>query len=432
MKNLYKNHLDKVLGLFDEVLEKYSYDEVVLYSGEAKTIYLDDNKYPFKVYTNFKYFAPVLNYPNSLIIYKSASKPKLIVLQKVDFWDSQPKPLEGDFCEFFDISYYNNIDDIKKVLPSNLKNTAFLGEEIERFNNLSFKSFNDQKIIDFIHYHRTFKSEYEIECMRRANKIASCGHIAAQKAFLSGCSELETHFEYLKAIKHTEKQVPYENIVAFDDAAAVLHYNSYKTESFEAKSFLIDAGASYNGYHADITRTFAKEQHSEYHELIKAVNDSTLNIISKIKIGMNYEVLQEEMHLDAAKIIEDFSFMNIGADEAYEKEYTKLFCPAGVGHYIGLQVHDIGNTIKDENGTLHEKSKKHQYLRLNKTIESGNVFTIEPGFYIIDQLLKPYFGKKEFNWDVINKFRSFGGPRVEDSIYVSKDGIENLTRPYLP
>ena len=147
---------------------------------------------------------------------------------------------------------------------------------------------------------------------------------------------------------------------------------------------------------------------------------------------MNYEVLQEEMHLDAAKIIEDFSFMNIGADEAYEKEYTKLFCPAGVGHYIGLQVHDIGNTIKDENGTFHEKSKKHQYLRLNKTIESGNVFTIEPGFYIIDQLLKPYFGKKEFNWDVINKFRSFGGPRVEDSIYVSKDGIENLTRPYLP
>lgn len=432
MKKLYKNHLEKVLNMFDTLMRKHSYDEVVLYSGEAKIIYLDDNKYPYKVYVNFKYLAPVLNNPSSFIIYKSGEKPKLILLQKIDFWDSQPKAIEGDWCEFFDISYYHNIEDMRKTLPSNLSQTAFLGEEIQRFESFGFKSLNDEKIINHIHYHRIYKSEYEIECMRCANKLASIAHLAAKKAFLSGASEFQTNSAYLEAISYRENEVPYVNIIAFDESSAILHYSDYKTKAFNAKSFLLDAGASYNGYHADITRTFAHDEHKDFHELISAVNDSTLNIISKIKVGNNYETLQEQMHLDVAQIISDFKFMNISADEIYEKEYTKLFSPAGIGHYIGLQVHDIGNTISNEDGKNQEKSKKHPFLRLNKTIEVGNVFTIEPGIYIIEQLLKKYYGKKEFNWDIIKHFRSYGGARVEDSIYINKNENENLTRPYLP
>ncbi len=431
MKNLYKNHLLKVLNTFDNLMKKYSYDEIILYSGEAKVVHLDDNKYPFKVYVNFKYFAPVLNYPSSFILYTIGEKPKLILLQKIDFWDSQPQKIEGIWCEFFDISYYHNLEDMRKQLPVNLKNIAFLGEEIIRFQDYGFKSLNDQKIINNIHYHRCFKSEYEVECMRKANQIASIAHNAAKKAFLNGKSELQTHLAYLEAISYRENEVPYENIVAFDESSSILHYIDYKKESFNAKSFLLDAGASYNGYHADITRTFAKKEHTSFHELIEAVNKSTLNIISKIKIGMNYEELQEQMHLDASQIIYDFNFMNISCDEIYEKKYSKLFSPAGVGHYIGLQVHDVGNTLFDEDGILLEQSKNHKYLRLKKDIEEGNVFTIEPGIYIIDQLLKPHYGKKEFNWDIISKFRSFGGARIEDSVYISKNNVENLTRPYL-
>lgn len=431
MKELYKEHLSKVLNTFDKLMQEYEYEQTVLYSGEAKTIYLDDNKYPYKVYTNFKYFAPILNNPHSFIIYKSGEKPKLVLFQKVDYWDSQPRPIEGDWTEFFDISYYNNIEDIKKVLPSNLSNTCFLGEEVSRFENLNFKKINDQKVIDYIHFNRCYKSEYEVECMRRANKIASIAHLAARDSFLEGKSELQTHLAYLSAINYRENDVPYENIVAFNEASAILHYIDYKKEAFEAKSFLLDAGASYNGYHADITRTFAKDDHDEFEELIKAVNASTLNIISKIKIGMSYQELQEQMHLDASNILADLNFMNISADEIYEKEYSKLFCPAGVGHYIGLQVHDIGNTLLDKEGTLVDKNTKHPFLRLNKIIEAGNVFTIEPGLYVIDQLLKPHLGKKEFNWDVISKFRSYGGARVEDSVSVTEEKIENITRPYL-
>jgi len=431
MKELYSNHLSKVLNTFDNLMDKYQYDEVVLYSGEAKVVYLDDNRYPYKVYINFKYFAPVLNNPNSFIIYKKGQKPKLVLFQKVDYWDSQPKPIEGEWTEFFDISYYNSLDAMKSVLSSNLKNTCLLGEEVSRFKDYSFKSINDENVINYIHYHRCYKSKYEVACMREANKIAAIAHLAARDAFLNGASELETHFAYLDSINYRESEVPYENIVAFDESSAILHYVDYKRKKFDAKSFLLDAGASFNGYHADITRTSVKPGHSAFEDLIQAVNDSTLNIISKVKVGLNYEVLQEQMHLDASKILSDFNFMNISADEIYEKGYSKLFSPAGIGHYIGLQVHDIGNTLLSDDGKKIGKSESHPFLRLRKDIEVGNVFTVEPGLYVIDQLLKPHYGKKEFNWDVIDKFRPYGGPRVEDSVYVSEDGIENLTRPYL-
>jgi len=432
MKKLYKEHLNKVLNAFDKMLDKNAYEEVLLYSGEQKTIYLDDNSYPFKVHANFKYLVPVLNNPYSFLIYRSGEKPKLLLLQKIDFWDSQPKEVKGEWTEFFEISYYHSLETMRNVLPKNLSKSAYLGEETERFKDYGFKSLNDQKLIDFIHYQRIYKSEYEVQCLREANKIASIAHLAAKQAFLEGKSEIETHLSYLNAISYRENEVPYENIVAFDESAAILHYNAYKKERFTSKSFLLDAGASYRGYHADITRTFAKKEHGLFHELISAVNESTLNIISKIKIDMNYEVLQEQMHLDAAQILRDFNLMNISKEEIYEKEYTKLFSPAGVGHYIGLQVHDIGNTIKDEEGSLQKKSSKHKFLRLNKNIEEVNVFTIEPGIYIIEQLLKEHYGKKEFNWKNIEALRPFGGVRIEDSVYVSARKIENLTMPYLP
>ena len=185
---------------------------------------------------------------------------ELIVFQKVDYWDSQPKELEGEWTEFFNITYYNSLDDMKKVLPSNLKNTAFLGEEISRFKDYGFKSLNDYSLIHALHFSRIIKSAYEVECMRRANKLASRAHNAARTAFLEGKSELETHLEYLKALAYKEEEVPYTNIVAFDESAAILHYVDYKTHEYEAKSFLLDAGASFRGYHADITRTHVKKR----------------------------------------------------------------------------------------------------------------------------------------------------------------------------
>lgn len=430
MEDLYKKHLSKVLNTFDKILEKYDYEELVLYSGEQKTVYADDNTYPFKCDFNFKYLVPIENYPYSFVSYKSGEKPQLILFQKEDYWDSQPKDIEGFWTKYFKITYYSKLEKINSFFKRDLSKNAILGEELKRFEKLNFKAFNDQNIINHIAYARSLKSSYEVACIKEANKIASKAHKASYKAFLNGASEFETHLEYLKAIAFKESEVPYANIVAFNENSAILHYVDYNKEKIDAKSFLLDAGASYNGYASDITRTFSKNSSDEFQALIKAVDDSTKNIISQIKVGLNYEILQEQMHKDVAQILVDFKLMNISKDEIYEERYTKLFSPAGVGHYIGLQVHDIGNFIKDEDGALIEKSKEHPFLRLRRDIEVGNVFTIEPGIYIIEQLLRPFFTNKKFNWDNINKLRVYGGVRVEDNISVEKNGVFNLTRDF--
>lgn len=430
MKDLYKKHLSKVLNTFDRLMNKYQYDEVVLYSGEIKTVHLDDNTYPFKAYFNFKYFAPILDYPNSLIIYKSGEKPKLVLFRQEDYWHSQPKDIEGFWIEFFDITYYKDINKIFDNLSTNLSKTAFLGEDTKRFEKLHFKSFNDKKVLDFIHFNRSYKSEYEVSSIRKANELASFAHKAAYKSFLDGNSELQSHLKYLEAIAFKESEVPYPNIVAYDENSAILHYMDYSTKKTDSKSFLLDAGASCNGYHSDITRTFVKDGHDEFKALIQAVDKCNLNIISKIKIGMNYEELQEQMHKDVSQILVDFKLMNISYDEIYEQGYSKIFSPTGVGHYLGLQVHDVGNFISDENGSVIERSKDHPYLRLRRDIEASNVFTIEPGVYIIEQLLRPHMGNKKFNWDNIKALKPYGGVRIEDNIYVGENQIENLTRPY--
>ena len=85
--------------------------------------------------------------------------------------------------------------------------------------------------------------------------------------------------------------------------------------------------------------------------------------------------------------------------------------------------------MKNPQGELHERDPNHPFLRLTRTIEAGQVFTIEPGLYVIDQLLEAYAGHADFNWQAIDELRPYGGVRIEDSVVVSSAGQhENLTR----
>ena len=108
-------------------------------------------------------------------------------------------------------------------------------------------------------------------CLREANRLAVKGHQAAKTAFMAKKSEYDIQMDYLQAIKHTENEVPYGNIVALNENAAILHYTMLEQEApttFE--SFLIDAGANYNGYASDITRTYAYED-NEFNATYKSI-----------------------------------------------------------------------------------------------------------------------------------------------------------------
>ena len=105
--------------------------------------------------------------------------------------------------------------------------------------------------------------------------------------------------------------------------------------------------------------------------------------------------------------------------------------PHGIGHLLGIQVHDVAGFMENENGTTIDPPSGHPYLRLTRVLEEDMVLTIEPGLYIIDMLLDNLRGtpaESLVNWSAVDALRPFGGIRIEDNVRVLSDGCENLTR----
>ena len=133
-----------------------------------------------------------------------------------------------------------------------------------------------------------------------------------------------------------------------------------------------------------------------------------------------------------ARLLQQFKFTrDIDADGIVEKRISSTFFPHGVGHYLGLQVHDVAGFMKDACGATIAKPDGHPYLRLTREVSPGMVFTIEPGLYFIEPLLaeiKKTENAKYINWPKVDAFRKFGGIRVEDDVVATSNGHENLTR----
>ena len=180
-----------------------------------------------------------------------------------------------------------------------------------------------------------------------------------------------------------------------NENAAVLHYIQHERKRLDESrrfSFLIDAGANVNGYASDITRTHAQRT-DEFGDMIKAFDAGQQELCAAVKPKINYPDLHMSAHRMVARTLEQFKFTrDIDADGIVEKTISSTFFPHGVGHYIGLQVHDVAGFMADRTGTSIPKPPGHPYLRLTRTVEPTHAFTIEPGMYFIEPLLAA--GKK--------------------------------------
>lgn len=425
----YQEHLKTIQERFDAALSANHFSSVLIYAGHPRTAFLDDNAYPFRVNPLFKYWLPVTDSPKSFIFYRPGHRPQLFLFQARDFWHAAPKLPPGEWQEEFQVTLVDSIEQVKAQLADELPHTALLGELLDPVANWPVRAQNPAGLINYLHYQRAWKTAYEVSCLQAANDLAVRGHVAARQAFAAGASELDIQREYLSAMKFREHQVPYNSIIALNEHSAVLHYDVYDTEPpAEHRSFLIDAGATYNGYCADITRTYASETTGFYPELVAAVDAAEQEIIGQIETGMSYYDLHVTMHLKIARILREFGFFSLTPEEIYQRGYTNAFFPHGLGHYIGLQVHDVGGFLRSPTGDAHERDSRHPFLRLLRPIEPGQVFTIEPGLYIVDQLLEEFQGNTDFNWQRVDELRPYGGVRVEDSVLVTEQGTENLTR----
>ncbi len=267
--------------------------------------------------------------------------------------------------------------------------------------------------------------------MRAASVVGARGHVAARDAFFAGASEFEINTAFLSASLQDAESLPYHSIIALNTHAGVLHYQHYERQApTERHSFLIDAGGRVNGYGSDITRTYAGEA-GAFADMVVSFDQHQLQLIEAVRTGMPYVELHELSHKAVASTLVEHQCVRCSEEAAFELGLTQTFLPHGLGHLLGIQTHDVGGQQTDPTGTHTPPPPQYPALRTTRTIETGQVFTIEPGLYFIPMLLEDLRqsdAAKEVNWSTVESFLPAGGIRIEDNVYVGENGIENLTR----
>lgn len=429
--SLYQHHIQHLQTIFDTALSQADVDQVLIYSGEQGYGFLDDNAFGFKTNPYFKYWIPLPQQQKSFIKIEIGQKPTLYLFQQEDYWHAQPVVPEGEWQAHFDLKI---IDDPQTVIAQHLSKatkTAVIGDMNNRAKEWPSNNVNPERLLSFLDFNRAYKTEWEKHNLREANRLAAKGHFAAKLAFYNGASEFETHLAYLQAIKTRELNLPYNNIIAFNQNASVLHYDNYAAVApSKAHSFLIDAGAEVNGYNADISRTYLKSGTEEirlFEAMYETYKVQFTELLAEIEIGKPYLQFHDSAHKRIANMLSEFDIVRCSGEDAYEKGYSQLFFPCGVGHYIGAQVHDVGGYLASEQGETLDKDSRYPFLRLMRPIENNIAFTVEPGIYFIETLLKQHKTNKDFNWSLIEHLSQFGGFRLEDTVIMNNGEAENIS-----
>jgi len=425
---LYAQHLTTLRERAEQALARGGFDHLLIAAGQPGTKFLDDNHYPYAVNPPFKHWVPLTDAPGSWIAYTPGAKPKLVFLQPRDYWHVVPEAPTGYWVEHFDIVTVRTAEEAVAQLPT--RHAAVIAEACPPLAGLEVN--NPQVVLDYLHYYRAYKTPYELALMREASRIGTRAHRAAERAFRAGESELGIHQAYLAAAGQTDAELPYSSIVGLNEHGAVLHYMALgRTRPVESRSLLIDAGASASGYASDITRTYAAAGHGEFQALIDAMDAVQQRQVASVKAGVDYAALHVEAHRQLAQVLRDHGLVRMSVESAVDSGVTRAFFPHGLGHSIGLQVHDVGGFAKNDRGETVPRPDGHPFLRMTRTLEPGMVVTIEPGLYFIDMLLNEVRrtpAAKDVDWDKVEALKPYGGIRIEDDVVCTDGAPENLTR----
>ena len=427
---LFDDHLRIQRQRTDAAMVACKVDTLAIHAGSPHMLFLDDHPYTFKPNPHFKLWVPLEDPVDCWLVYRAGEKPRLIFLQPADYWHKPPSLPHGFWTHHFQIEVIREPGEARRHLTK-LGRCAFIGEPQEQFKDWGFSETNPEELLHRLHYPRAIKTEYELECMRHASHAAARGHVAAEAAFRAGKSEYEIHMAYIRATGHSERELPYSNIVALNKNASVLHYQHQEREvPAKHHSFLIDAGAQFHTYAADVTRSYAASD-GDFAALIAGMESLQLQLCAQVRNGVDYANIHFDAHQRIASLLHDSGVITMTAPDAVTSGLSSVFFPHGVGHLLGLQVHDVVGFSVDAKGTRKAPPAGHPYLRLTRTLEPGFVVTIEPGLYFIDMLLeearKGAHGR-HIAWRRVEEFRPYGGIRVEDNVACTAGESENLTR----
>jgi Xaa-Pro dipeptidase len=423
---LYPGHLATLSSAYERVLAHHQLDAIVLCAGApALKNRFDDLYRPLSITPAFAHWLP-LPEPDAVLVVSAGARPRLVRVVPDDFWETVPTAESAHFWSGFDVVEVRAAADAAAHLPAG--QVAVIAS-----SDLPFVApgrINPPDVIASIHATRTRKTAYEIACLAEATRRAVRGHRAAAERFAADApSELALQLAYLAASEQDDSETPYKNIIARGPHAAVLHHMHYARTApqGDADSLLVDAGASYLGYGSDITRTWVRGQSAGatlFAALVAGLDTLQQHVCAAIAPGLEYEALHDRAHELLAGLLVELGIGLGSPDALVARGVTRALFPHGLGHSLGVQVHDVGLKPRPPRAD-------NPFLRNTSVIEVGQVFTIEPGCYVIDGLLAPLRTDDRaalLDWKAIEALRPFGGVRIEDDVVVGASGIRNLTR----
>ena len=385
-----------------------------------------DAVYPFRQNSDF-YYLTGFDEPDAILVLSSHRKAgEYILFNRVrnrehEIWDGPRAGQEGARRQFHADQAFP-IDDFDTMLPDLLagkesihfaigKSKKFDKRIIQALNNVRSKVRSGAKapvaLIDIsqsLHEMRLLKSPAEIAVMQQAVDISARAHVRAMESCKPGMYEYQLEAELMHEFQcHGARYAAYNSIVGAGRNTCVLHYVSNDAKIKDGDLVLIDAGAEYQNYASDITRTFpangrfSAEQRAIYNIVLAA----QLATIKAIKPGVPFSIMQQATVKVLTQGLIDVGLLKGKLNTLIEKEAYLPFYMHRSGHWLGLDVHDVGRYNVDGKW---------------RPLQSGMVVTVEPGIYISADI--PGVHKR---WHNI-------GIRIEDDVLVTKDGYEVLSK----
>lgn len=425
-------HREKLLSLFEE-----NQDGIIYLKGaEIMYRYSTDFEFPFRQESNFWYLTGV-NEPDYHMLLDIKSGDYHLFAPKRDaqfaVWHGRLKSAD-EIRDEYQPDHLHQDNDLLTVFRDLKPSVIYcLDEEQAEFVEDLSREFTveTETIADAITYCRCIKTPHEMEQLKRAADVNNVAHKEVMKTLKPGMHEYEMKaiFDYHQ-MRHGLLQPAYNGIHAAGVNSAILHYVENDKRINDGDLYLIDAGFESEGYASDVTRTypangkFSGDQAAIYQVVLDAMN----RVIDLVKPG----VKMEDLHMAAARIImqglKDIEIVKGEVDDLMENNIFALFFPHGLGHFLGLDTHDVGGYPK---GVDRIDRPGIRFLRVRRELMAGMVITIEPGLYFIPALLKPALEDenqaKFLNRKKIESLFGFGGIRIEDNLIITEDGHENLT-----
>jgi len=318
--------------------------------------------------------------------------------------------------------------------PENsLKVDALLGIKPAMANDYS-----STDLIKAIVAQRSIKTEEEVAEMEKALAITYETYITAMKMAKSGVYEKEIVGQMEGIVRSADCHMAFPTILSVD--GQILHNHYHGNQLTKGRLVVCDSGAeSPMHYASDITRTFPVD--GEFTQKQKEIYDIVLRTqtssIARMKPGISYK----DVHLGAAKTIasglKEAGLMKGDVDDAVNQGAHAMFFPHGLGHQIGLDVHDMEDLGEKFVGYDEKTQRSAQfglaYLRYSKQLQPGLVITVEPGIYFIPALIDKWRAEDKFtefiDYDAVEGYKDFGGVRIEDDVLITKDGSRVLGKP---